>query len=47
MPEKFWSMKNITSNIQYQIEYKTVTLGGILTLSKQGYLLTLVRAAFF
>jgi len=47
MPEKFWSMKKITANIQYRIEYKTVTLGGILTLSKQEYLLSLVCAAFF
>jgi len=47
MPEKFWSMKKIKSNIQYRIEYKTVTLGGTLTLSKEEYLLTLVCAAFF
>ena len=40
-------MKKITSNIQYRIEYKTVTLGGIPTLSKQEYLLTLFCAAFF
>ena len=47
MPEKFWSMKKITTNIQYRTEYKTVTLGGIPTLSKEEYLLPLICAAFF
>ena len=37
----------ITSNIQYRIEHKTVTLGGIFTLSKEGCLLALFCAAFF
>jgi len=47
MPEKFWSMKKITTNIQYRTEYKTVTLGGIPTLSKEEHLLHLICAAFF
>jgi len=45
MSEKIWSMKKMKTNLQYRIEYEALTLGGILTLSKEEHLLTLVCAA--
>jgi len=43
----FGQLKNNRKQVQYRIVYKALTLGGILTLSKDEHLSTLFCAVFF